>query len=116
MYSKTANNVTVFVNDKQKELSTEKCKRCTISESVKDEYAENGWRYDSWDARFIGKAVEKFVSLGLVDKTRITITEWNTVNQYVKADEGKEESKGHRYTYVLVYDFELRAENENQSK
>ena len=107
MYSTTPNKVTVFISEEQKGKSTDKCIYATISEAVKDEREERGIRYDSWNARFIGGAVEK--ARTLEDKAFIEITKWNTTNEYVRPAEGEE--KGHKYVYILVYDFNVVDKN-----
>ena len=108
MYSTTPNNVTLFVSEQQKENSTEKCRFATVSESVKDDRAENGRRYDSWDARFVGEACKKLAEMENPDKTRIVLTAWNAVNPYIKPDESKGETRGHKAPYLMVMDFEIR--------
>lgn len=103
MYSTTPNKVTFFISEEQRSKSTDKCVYATVSEAVKDDRAERGIRYDNWNARFVGNAVEKAKTLA--DKSFIEVTKWNTANEYVRPAEG--EDKGHKVVYMLVYDFNI---------
>ena len=67
----------------------------------KDENGKPVYEFESWNARFVGKALEK--AKKLESKTRIRLTEWNVHNPY-----DKERKKN--YPYILVMDFD-NAEN-----
>ena len=103
MYSETPNKVTFFQNADQKSHSSDKCLFATVSEAVKDEREERKWRYDSWNARFVGQACSKAASL--TDKTKLELKKWATFNEYIKPHEG--EGKGHSSIYMMIYDFDI---------
>ena len=65
---------------------------------LKTENGKNKYEFESWNARFVGKAKEKAEKLA--DKTSIMLTEWNARNPY---------SKEHKrnYPYLLIMDFEI---------
>lgn len=100
MYCKSekGNIVTYFVDENGKQ--TDKMVSGRISEGIKvgEENGKAKYEFESWNARFVGKALEK--AKGLADKTKIVLTEWNAHNPY-----NKETKKS--YPYILVSDFEL---------
>ncbi len=124
MYAKNNNYVTYFVEEEAK--NTDKVFYGRVSEAIKigEENGKNKYEFESWNARFVGKAKEKAEKLAdktsikltewnarfvgkakekaekLADKTSIKLTEWNARNPY---------SKEHRrnYPYLLIMDFEV---------
>ena len=101
MYNKNSKNyVTFFTADKE---NTDKVIYGRISEAIKTgDKAEDGkdiYEYESWNARFVGKAFEK--AKDLKDKDTVILTEWNCRNPYNK------ETK-QSYPYILVTDFDIK--------
>lgn len=98
MYAKNNNYVTYFVEEEAK--NTDKVFYGRVSEAIKvgEENGKNKYEFESWNARFVGKAKEKAEKLA--DKTSIILTEWNARNPY---------SKEHKrnYPYLLIMDFEI---------
>ena len=100
MYAKNNNYVNYFVEDGAKH--TDKVFYGRVSETIK---APDGTKtYESWNARFVGKAREK--ALNLADKTNIMLTEWNARCPYDK-------EKKKVFPYIMVMDFEISTPNEN---
>lgn len=95
--SEKGNYVTFFKDENGKQ--TEKMFSARISEGIKvgEQYGKPVYEFESWNARFVGKALEK--AKQLESKTRIRLTEWNVHNPY-----DKERKKS--YPYILVMDFE----------
>ena len=100
MYAKSNNYVTFFKDEKNE--NTEKLVYGRVSESIKTGRQGAGgkdeYEYESWNARFVGKAYDK--AKELADKTFIKLTEWSVRNPYVK-------EKKRSYPYILVMDFEI---------
>lgn len=98
MYSKTEQKfITVFdpkVNEK-----TGKTVFSRISEAIKvgEKDGKNEYEFDSWNAVFCGKCLEK--AKKLKNKEKINILEWNVRNHYVAADKRS-------YPKIMIYDFE----------
>ena len=102
MYAKNNNYVT-FYQDAHNE-NTEKVTFGRVSEAIqtgrKDEATgKDVFEFENWDARFVGKAREK--ALTLKDKDRITLTEWSARCPYNK-------DKKRSYPYMMIMDFEVR--------
>ena len=101
MYSKTHVRGKFF-KDTHNE-NTEKVTYGRFSESVSTgktgEDGKAAYEYETYRARFVGKAREK--ALALEDKARITLTEWAIRNPYNK-------EKEREYPYLMVMDFEVR--------
>lgn len=104
MYAKNNTNVTFF-KDTNKE-NTEKVVYGRISERIatgqKDDAGKDIYEYESWNARFVGKALEK--AQALEDKAFITIKECNFRNPYVQEQKRS-------YPYILITDFDVREKN-----
>lgn len=101
MFGKNKVYVTYYV-DEGKENS-EKAFFGRVSEAIKTA-VENGkqtYNFESWNARFVGKARAKAEQLS--NKQRIILTEWTCRNPY-----DKERNKN--YPYVMISDFEVVAE------
>lgn len=93
MYSKEPRLVKFYKN--KKAVHTDKVFYGFLSERHK--MSEDEFEYDSWSARFIGKAKEK--ANDLEDGMLIELVSWNCRNRYDK--------KSQKSTaYILVYDFE----------
>ena len=73
-----------------------------INTNEKGEDGKDIYEYETWDARFVGRALEK--AKGLADKTRITLKEWSARNPYNK-------EKKRSYPYLLVMDFDITVTN-----
>lgn len=101
MYSTTPVKGYFFTNPDAQ--STDKMIQGRISESVKtgrkDDQGKDIYEFESWNARFVGKAYEKAVNLA--DKSKITLTTWAARNPYSK-------EKKRSYPYLLVMDFEVQ--------
>ena len=93
MYSKEPRLVKFYKNINA--VHTEKVFYGFLSERHK--ISENEFEYDSWSARFIGKAREKAEELK--DGMLIELESWNCRNRYDK------ESKKNT-AYILIYDFD----------
>lgn len=106
MYAKINSNVTFFKDSNNE--NTEKCVYGRISEGFntghKDDNGRDIYEYESWNARFVGKALDK--AKALEDKTSITIKECNFRNPYVQ-------EKKRSYPYILITDFDIREKNAN---
>ena len=100
MYAKNKNNVTYFKGTGKQD--TEKCIYGRVSEPIntgkKGEDGKDKFEYESWNARFVGKAREKVVTLQ--DKTHITLKEWSARNPYDKSTEKN-------YPYLMIMDFDV---------
>lgn len=104
MFSKTHVYVTYFVDSKAHH--TEKTFFGRISDAIKigtDEEGKNKYEFESWNARFVGKAKEKAEKLE--DKTVIILTSWNARNPYSK-------EKERAYPHIVVMDFEISEKTE----
>lgn len=101
MYSTTTVKGYFFANHNAQ--NTDKMIQGRISESVKtgrkDDAGKDIYEFESWNARFVGKACEKAKSLP--DKSKITLTAWAARNPYSK-------EKKRSYPYLLVMDFEVQ--------
>ena len=101
MYAKNKNYVTFYTDSYNQ--NTEKVTFGRVSEAIntgkKGEDGKDIFEFENWDARFVGKAREK--ALTLTDKTRITLTEWSARNPYNK-------EKKRSYPYMMIMDFEIR--------
>lgn len=111
MYSETSNKVIFYQNSDQKNHSSDKCVYATVAEAVRDEREERKWRYDSWNARFVGQACSK--AFNLPEKSRIELKRWATCNEYVKPRSNDE--KGHAVVYIMIYDFEILKGTEEEA-
>lgn len=103
MYAKNNNFVTYFAEEKAPH--TDKVFYGRVSEAIKltdEQIAKNGdgnkYLFESWSARFVGKAKEK--AQALENKTSIKLTEWNARCPY-----DKEKKKAN--PYLLIIDFEI---------
>lgn len=103
MYAKNDNYVTYFKEESAPH--TEKLIYGKVSEAIKltdEQIAKNGdgnkYIFESWSARFVGKAKEKIQKLE--NKTSIKLTEWNARCPY---DKEKKRSN----PYLLILDFEI---------
>lgn len=95
MYSQEPRLCKFYSN--KKAVNTEKVFYGFISERHKISERENEFEYDSWNARFVGKARKK--AQELEDGMLIELVSWNCRNRYDK--------KTRRSTpYILVCDFE----------
>jgi len=103
MYAKNNNYVTYFADEKAKH--TEKLHYGRVSEAIKvgEENGKNKYEFESWNARFVGKAKAKAEKLN--DKTSIMLTEWNARCPYDK-------EKGRAFPYILVMDFDISTPKE----
>ena len=103
MYAKNSNIVTFF-KDNFKE-NTAKVVYGRVSEAIKTgkktEDGKDEFIYETWDARFVGGAVDK--AAVLEDKTSIVLTEWSARVNYNK-------EKKASYPYLMVMAFEVRDE------
>lgn len=102
MFSKTTVNVTYFKAGEDAK-HTDKMFVGRVSEGIKtgETNPETGkpiLEFESWQTRFVGKALEK--AKVLEDKTVIKLTEWAARNPYSKERERP-------YPYLLVSDFEV---------
>ena len=101
MYVKNNNFVTFYKDENNQ--NTDKITYGRVSEAIKkgekDAEGKDIYEFESWNARFVGKAREK--AAALPDKARIALTETSFRNPYNK-------EKKRPYPYVLVMDFELR--------
>lgn len=108
MYSTNSIKGHFFIDPKA--AKSDKMVRGRFSESVKtgrkDAEGKDIYEYQSWPARFIGKAYEKAVNLA--DKSKITLTQWAAYNPYVK-------EKGLSYPYLLVMDFEVQEQGQEST-
>ena len=109
MYSNTKINVTYFVDTRGN--NTGKVVYGRVSEAVKtgrkDEKGKDVYSFESWNARFVGKAKEKAEKLA--DKSRITLTQWSA-----RVDYNKETKKS--YPYLMVMDIEIRTHGEEHEE
>ena len=109
MYSKNNNRVRFF-KDSTKD-ATEKVVYGKISEAIKtdkkDADGKDIYEYESWNARFVGKALEK--AKALEDNTAITLTEWAVRKPYNK-------DKNQSYPYIMVMDFEIPSHEDGEKK
>ena len=98
MYAKNNNYVTYFIEGEAKH--TERVFYGRVSEAIKigEENGKNKYEFESWNARFVGKAREKAEQLA--DKTSIMLTEWNIRCPYNK-------EKKRSFPYIMVMDFEI---------
>lgn len=100
MFAKTKNYATFFASDL---TNTSRVTYGVVSVSIKVEEpgreGRSSFKYERWNARFVGKAREK--ALSLTDKTKITITEWS-------AHPGYNSEKKQCYPYLLITDFEVK--------
>ncbi|BAL01868.1 hypothetical protein OBV_p-00130 (plasmid) [Oscillibacter valericigenes Sjm18-20] len=98
MYAKNDNYVTYFEEKNAKD--TEKLHYGRVSEAIKTgvKDGKNSYEFESWPARFVGKAREK--SLALADKTSVKLTEWSARCPY---DKGEKKNR----PYIMVMDFEV---------
>lgn len=100
MYAKGKNYVTFFIEGNVSH--TEKLYYGRVSEAIKQSVVGEGgkskYEFESWNARFVGKAREKAEKLS--DKTSITLTEWNIRCPYDKV-------KQRPFPYIMVMDFEI---------
>ena len=101
MFSNNTVKGTFFTNPDAKQ--TDKMIQGKFSESVKtgrkDAAGNDEYVFETWHARFVGKAYDKAKSL--TDKSKITLTKWSAHNPYVA-------EKKRSYPYLLVNDFEIR--------
>jgi hypothetical protein len=101
MYAKSKNYVTYFT-DTQAE-HTPKLFYGRVSEAIKtgEDGGKNTYEFESYNARFVGKAREKAEKLE--NKANIMLTEWSIRCPY---------SKEHKrpYPYMMIMDFETTAE------
>lgn len=104
MYAKSNNNVKFFKDEYNG--NTEKVVYGRVSEAIKtgqkDDSNKDVYEYETWNARFVGKALEK--AKALEDNTSITLKEYSVRNPYVQ-------EKKRSYPYVLVMDFDVRERN-----
>jgi len=98
MYAKSKNYVTFFKEKSAKH--TEKVFYGRVSEGIKvgEENGQNKYEFESWNARFVGKAKEKAEQLE--DKTSVMLTEWSIRCPYNK-------EKKRSYPYIMIMDFEM---------
>lgn len=99
MYAKSKNYVTYFVEEEANH--TDKVIYGRVSEAIKTGESEDGknkYKFESWNARFVGKAKEKIKVVA--DKTSITLTEWSIYCPYDK-------EKKRPFPYIVVMDFEI---------
>lgn len=108
MYAKSTKNYVNFFNSERIE-NTEKVAYGRISEAIKktgvdgQPLTQDGkqlYDYETWNARFVGKAKKKFDVNPLEDKASIILTEWAAHIQYNK-------EKKQNYSYILVMDYEV---------
>lgn len=102
MFSKTSVTVTYFKAGEATQHS-DKMFVGRVSEGIKTTQPDPAtgkaiYEFDSWNTRFVGKALEK--AKGLENKTVIKLTEWAARNPYSKERERS-------YPYLLVTDFEV---------
>lgn len=105
MYSTQSNHATFWQSEKLKERSTDKCIYGRVSSRVKDDKAEGGYSYETWNVRIVGKGAVKAKEIGLSDKTNITLTEWSCHCPYDK-------EKDKVFPYLLISQFELREQTQ----
>jgi len=100
MFSKTENKVNFFIDEKavQKEKVFYGKISVPIKTGEKDVKGRDKYTYETWLARFTGKALEKAKTLS--NKTRITLKVWNARNPY-----SEEQEKS--FPYIMVTDFDL---------
>lgn len=105
MYAKSKAYVTYYVEKDAKH--TDKVFYGRVSEAIKvgEEDGKNKYEFESWNARFVGKAKEKIETLA--DGTRIVLTEWNVHNPYNK-------EKKRSYPYIMVVDFEAAEQGDKK--
>ena len=108
MYTKNAKNYVNFFVD-ERAVSTDKVFYGRVSEAIKKigidgkPLMQDGkvvYTYETWNARFVGKAKKKCDEHPLADKTSIILTEWSVHNPYVK-------EKERSFPYILIMDYEL---------
>ena len=96
-----------YFNDEKRE-DTEKVRYGRVSESFKvtgtdgKPLLQDGkplYSYETWYARFVGKANNKMRDKPLAEGETIILTEWSCRNPYV-------EEKGRTYPYILIMNFE----------
>jgi len=100
VYAKNNNRVTYFCDTNAKH--TEKVFYGRVSESIKttktDADGKAIYEYESWNARFVGNALEK--AKGLQDGQRITLNEWAAHCPYDKTAKRP-------FPYLMVMDFSI---------
>ena len=107
MYAKnTSNYVTFFESEKE---NTEKVIYGRVSEAFRQTGADGKplmqdgrqvYEYETWNARFVSKARDKFNENPLSNKASIILTEWCVFNPYNK-------EKKQSYPYILIMDYEV---------
>ena len=106
MYAKTeqGNRVNYFIdaNAVQKEKVHYGKVSVPIRTEEKDADGKYIYEYETWFARFVGKALERAKTLK--DNSRITLKEWAARNPYNK-------EKKRSYPYLLVMDFDITDTN-----
>ena len=109
MYTKNARNYVNFFKSESAEKNTEKVAYGRISEAIKQTGTDGAplmqdgkqvYEFETWNARFVGKAKKKFDENPLKDKDSIILTEWAVRNPYSK-------EKKQSFPYILVMDYEL---------
>lgn len=100
MYSTTEVRVNFFIDEKVKQFENVFNARVSvpIKTSEKGEDGKNKYEYETWNARFVGVALEK--AKALVDKSRITLKVWSARNPY-KAEHKK------TFPYLLISEFDF---------
>ena len=110
MYSKSKTTVTFFKNTPNPETgnmieNTDKVLYGRVSEAVKTgrktEDGKDEYDFESWQARFVGKA--RAAAENLADKTKIVLTEW-------AVHPGYDKEKKRSYPYMMIMDFEVHKE------
>lgn len=105
MYSTTTIKGYFFTNPTA--TNSDKMVSGRVSEAIKtvrkDAEGKDIYEFETWNARFVGKAYEKAVTLA--DKSKITLTQWSARNPYIK-------EKKRSYPYLLVMDFEVQEQGE----
>lgn len=106
MFSNTHVHVKFFIDPKA--VSTPAITFGRVSEGIKtgrkDQTGKDVYEFENWNARFVGKAREK--ALSLEDKSRITLTQW-------AAHTGYNKEKKQSYPYLMVMDFEVQQKPQN---
>jgi len=84
----------------EKVLHTDKCVFATLSDGVKvgEKNGRPIWENDNWQATFCGKAYQK--ALTLQEKDRISVTEMNVRNVYVRNIKKS-------FPQIMVTDFDI---------
>ena len=109
MYAKNTKNYVNFFHTNGVVEDSEKVAYGRVSESFRRNGADGQpllqdgkhvYEYETWNARFVGKAKHKFDLSPLKDKDSIILTEWAAHVQYNK--ELKQS-----YPYLLIMDYEV---------